>query len=119
MGMCCVGEDEGVGVIMKVMGFLWVIIGVTSVECGSISPDGRRRKNGGVSAFFVPCMVVLKNLYCINVGCNSALLVGLCTVFPHFIIEGGRPLSRCDGGCVNGTVQIRWYLLSPGVIHGG
>jgi len=59
-------------------------------------------------------MVVLKSLFCISVSCNSALLVGKCMVLPHFVVEGGRPLGRCDGGCVDGSVQIRWYLLSLG-----
>jgi len=117
--MCCGVKDEGVGVIFKVMERSWCIGVVSSVEGGSIYPDGHRRKNGGVSAIFVPCVVVLKSLYCISVGCNSALLVGQCMVLPHFVIEGGRPLGRCDGGCVDSSVKIRWYLLSPGVVRGG
>jgi len=84
--MCCSIEDECDGVIFMVMECLWVVGGVSSSECGSIvcGEDVRRRKNGGTIS--VPCAVVLKSLYRVNVSCNSALLVGQCPVSLNFII---------------------------------
>jgi len=104
MGMCCGGKDEGEGVILMLMECSWGVGGVSSVECVSINPDGHWHKSGDVSAVFVPCGVVLKSLYCINVGCNLALLVGQCPVSPNFIVYGGRPVSRCDGDSVDSSV---------------